>query len=270
MQYLFVLGARDPEMMTIERLVHGAGQRVAYAMADGRRVTAGNAYRAERISARAGTYSGPIVWVECALADGSLPRDIVVDHHREGDPGFAMPAERYWEGSSLGQTCSLLGIEPDRDLRLAAAADHCLAAAYRGLCPGVDPVDLRAWRLASRAAWQKLSPQVLEERIEAGLARIRQLPTIRIGGHAYADALDSDIPELSEVSAISGIPVMYALREPRGDRLKIGALNGSPEMIRAWMAQAVRVLGLKDVYGCPSRGYAGGYRPLPVSDQPAA
>src|SRR5690606_32910939 len=36
----------------------------------------------------------------------------------------------------------------------AAAADHCLAAAYRGECPGVDPDALMRWRVAVRAAHQ--------------------------------------------------------------------------------------------------------------------
>src|SRR5690606_42081711 len=42
---------------------------------------------------------------------------------------------------------------PDRYV-LAAAADHCLAAAYRGECPGVDPDALMRWRVESRAAFQ--------------------------------------------------------------------------------------------------------------------
>jgi hypothetical protein len=35
---------------------------------------------------------------------------------------------------------------------LAAAADHCLAAAYRGECPGVDPDALMRWRVAPSGA----------------------------------------------------------------------------------------------------------------------
>src|SRR5690606_38859652 len=37
---------------------------------------------------------------------------------------------------------------------LAAAADHCLAAAYRGECPGVDPDALLRWRAWERAQFQ--------------------------------------------------------------------------------------------------------------------
>lgn len=38
---------------------------------------------------------------------------------------------------------------------LCAAADHCLAAAYRGKCPGVDPDALMRWRAASRAPFRR-------------------------------------------------------------------------------------------------------------------
>ncbi|MFB8830644.1 hypothetical protein ACE0DR_17890 [Azotobacter sp. CWF10] len=259
MQYLFVLGARDPEMTIIEGLVHQAGHKVAYAMAGERRVHAGNAYAAERTSARPGQHRGLVVWVECALADDSVPRDMVVDHHREGDPGFSIPPERFWEGASLGQVCSLLGVKPTRELRLAAAADHCLNAAYLGRCPGIAPEQMRAWRLASRAAWQKVSPEVLAERIEAAIAQLQSLERLRVGRFEFADALDREIPEISEASAILGIAVMYTLAEPRSGRIKVGALNGTPEMLEAWMEFARNVLDLADVYGSPVRGYAGGY-----------
>jgi hypothetical protein len=259
MKYLFILGARDPEMMLIETLVIRTRHRLAYAMADERRVYAGNAYKADRTSARQGQPHGPMVWVECALADGSGPRDIVVDHHHDGDPGYSMPPERYWEGSSLGQVCTLLEITPTPELRLAAAADHCLSAAYRGLCPGVDPAKLRAWRIASRANWQKVDPGTLQMTINDAIEQVKALQPFIIAGHEFFDAMDHDIPELSEASAILGRPVMYSMPEPRSGRIKVGALNGSPVMLDDWMRCARDVLKLEDVYGNPIRGYAGGY-----------
>ncbi|TWI52615.1 hypothetical protein IQ22_03385 [Pseudomonas duriflava] len=259
MTYLFILGARDPEMMIIEDLVLKAQHRVAYALAEERRVYPGNAYRAERISTRPGQPHGRTIWVECALADASYPRDIVVDHHHEGDPGFDMPPARYWEGSSLGQVCHLLSLEPTSELRLAAAADHCLSAAYKSLCPGVDPDDLKAWRIASRAKWQKIDPEVLSAKVESAIAQVRQLQPLKVGPYEFFDALDLDIPELSEASAILGKPVMYSLPELRSGRIKVGALNGTPEMMDAWMEFARTVLQLDDVYSSPLRGYAEGY-----------
>src|SRR5690606_30679244 len=45
-----------------------------------------------------------------------------------------------------------------------AAADHCLGAAYRGECPGVDPDALLRWRVEQRARFQgRNAEQILED-----------------------------------------------------------------------------------------------------------
>ena len=86
-----------------------------------------------------------IVLVECFPAPktlSSIKRSIdnktnytnffVIDHHREGDPGFAAPAAKSWAASSLGQLCTLLDRAPDkRDLAMAAM-DNNFAAALLG------------------------------------------------------------------------------------------------------------------------------------------
>lgn len=43
-------------------------------------------------------------------------------------------------------------VRPPARYVLIAAADHCLAAAYRGECPGVDPDALMRWRAESRSS----------------------------------------------------------------------------------------------------------------------
>ena len=49
-------------------------------------------------------------------------------------------------------------LAPQQDIKEysppSAAADHCLGAAYQGLCPGVDPDELMQWRVESRAKFQ--------------------------------------------------------------------------------------------------------------------
>ena len=46
----------------------------------------------------------------------------------------------------------------------AAAADHCLGAAYRGECPGVDPDALMRWRVEQRATFQgRNAGQILDD-----------------------------------------------------------------------------------------------------------
>jgi len=47
------------------------------------------------------------------------------------------------------------------EIVLVAAADHCLAAAYRGECPGVDPDAVMRWRAESRAKFQNRPVEVI-------------------------------------------------------------------------------------------------------------
>jgi hypothetical protein len=56
-----------------------------------------------------------LVFVACSVT--GLASDIIIDHHNEGNPGYGMPPARFREGSSLGQSLALLGLEPS-DQRL--------------------------------------------------------------------------------------------------------------------------------------------------------
>src|SRR5690606_24913959 len=63
-------------------------------------------------------------------------------------------------------------------LILAAAADHCLAAAYAGECPGVDPDALMVWRAETRAAFQGRSPDDILADVERARQALREAPRI--------------------------------------------------------------------------------------------
>jgi hypothetical protein len=106
---------------------------------------------------------------------------VIIDHHNPGDPGYGRSPAEFLPASSIGQVIAILGddriainrhtlsAESPQDLYLVpagaladdsdpawclgtgfvptdivltAAADHCLDAARRGECPGVDPDDL--------------------------------------------------------------------------------------------------------------------------------
>jgi hypothetical protein len=60
MSRLWVLGAPDPEMERIEAVPRTMGEDVVHAMRDGRRVHAGNAYRADPPTAKS-----EVIAVEC-------------------------------------------------------------------------------------------------------------------------------------------------------------------------------------------------------------
>lgn len=256
MSHVFILGASDAEMDAIEGLLKANGYPFAHATLERRRVRAGNAYRADATRIELASDFEP-VFVECAVSE--IERTHVIDHHRPGDPGYDRGPADYWTGSSLGQVHAFLGIDPTDDARIVAAADHCPTAAYRGLCPGVDPEALRAWRLHSRASRRGIPVHVVAAAIEDGIAQLRRLDRVCVEGHEIANAVGVTIPELPEASAITGIPVMHTFKEFETQRQKVSLLGASPEAIRAWMAWASTFL--VDVYGAPERGYAGAYAP---------
>ena len=269
--WIFVLGAEDPEMSAIQRVLTAVGITFVYATFRGRRVSAVTAYKADGTT-RPIPLGMQVAVVECSVA-GTKP-DMIIDHHREGDPGFGKPPQLYWEGSSIGQTVQFLTSERfganDRnadllrpmewELKLVAAADHCLSHAYKGLCPGIDHAALRLWRAVSRSGHQGCSPREILQRVDKAMEKIRQLPRIRIEGHEVADSIGAGkIRELPEACAVLGVPVQYEMADRETNRDKVGILGGCPDVTAAWMKWA-REAGLADVYGDPARGFAGGYR----------
>lgn len=69
-------------------------------------------------------------------------------------PGTFFPWCGHGRASETWVSMAHLAALVPHDLVLTAAADHCLAAAYRGECPGVDPEALMRWRAESRARFQ--------------------------------------------------------------------------------------------------------------------
>src|SRR5690606_1122518 len=140
-------------------------------------------------------------------------------------------------------------------LVLTAAADHCLGAAYRGECPGVDPDALMHWRAESRARFQGRSVGEILADIEATSDALREAlgsdpiflePTgPECGDPQCSCHLDSiprvaDMrreppwPELPEASCRTGIGyVAGPLRSPDGRR-RI-TCSGTAEQIRAFL-----------------------------------
>lgn len=117
---LFVLGAPDPEMEAIERLLRSANVGlVGYAVgADGKRVTPAGAYALGNVVAiphpetgelqPLGVSAVPIVlMVECSAL--VMATSVVrIDHHRPLDPGFGRPPAEFLPASSLGQVIAHL------------------------------------------------------------------------------------------------------------------------------------------------------------------
>ena len=370
---IWILGAPDPEMGAIERLLRQCGEQIIYATDEsGRRVHPGNAYRCPVPEVPEGA---TVYAVECVDV---LPEGWVrIDHHRPGDPGYGLPPEEFMSASSIGQVIAELartgalrravqdeithwmadnrGLLPAAeynkmlrtqwfwtrqnmpgpnpyasdgtiargvswlydgyavavrqndfyfDHRVAlipppliytAAADHCLAAAYRGECPGVDPDALMRWRVEQRAAHQGRSVEEVLADVERAREALMDAPVVRLspepwepacgvhgrtgacwqsGGpdpsirtdacYAMGDPLlavdmrERVVPELPEAAAREGVCFLARLPGPDG-RTKIVCQAGSPEQIRAFMTTWAPAQGIVDIYGDPARGFAGGY-----------
>jgi hypothetical protein len=117
----WILGASDPEMEAIERLLTQAGQKVAYATLAGQRVTPESAYQADSTTCGLPEGFAP-VFVECEV-HGVEPC-LVVDHHRPGDPGYRVPPEGFLRGASIGQVIAILASQDIFPLDAAWASPY--------------------------------------------------------------------------------------------------------------------------------------------------
>lgn len=250
--FFFVLGAPDHEMQEIERVCIEEGISCAYATLGGSIVRSHEAYSADGLTAPLVPPGSRLVFVECAVM--GLRYDDIVDHHTPGDPGFGKTPQEYYEGSSLGQFLNMLGRQPTPQQRVIAAADHCLTAAYQGLCPGVDPKDLRAFREQTRSKARGLPVDELRRQIDQASQALQEAPRLEVAGTQVAWFDEGPPCETSEASARLATPYMYVRRQDDG-RLKAGIRSAPAPVVDYW----IRNCGLNQVYGDPQRGFAGGY-----------
>lgn len=295
MTHLFVLGASDPEMSAIETLLTQCSVPYVCATIGDRRVTAGEAYRAD-----------PVVVPDCAAVYlvECQPQGVtgtVIDHHRPGDSGFGRGPEDFFDASSIGQVWAQLvelGLisgrpAPSGEVSLIAAADHCLAHAYAGRCPGICPNKLMRYRVKQRASFQGRDASAILADIEAARVALLAAPTLVLAstqcewhsaGHSMSDDCCNErgtaysstpcdevpvrdirgtrVPELPEAGTRYGIAyIADGLPGPDG-RVKI-VCSGPKHVIEAFLDWAPRN-GLVDCYGDPARGFAGAYQARPV------
>lgn len=119
---------------------------------------------------------------------GVLPESWHRDYLHAGTPGeWILRGYRgAWRVACAAEGC-VRGVDVPHDLVLTAAADHCLGAAYRGECPGVDPDELMRLRAESRAKFQGRSVGEILADIEAAQAALADCPRVSLahtpGGH---------------------------------------------------------------------------------------
>jgi hypothetical protein len=199
---VWVLGAADPEMERIASLLRDAGESYVHATIAGRRVRAGDAYRAdlpdEAISAACAGCT--IYLVECVrpMAEWSgRPAEVrysgrpggvvIIDHHRLGDPGYGVPPAQFLIGSSLGQVLAelaRLGVLVAREWREIVAAD----------LDGMEAWDLRASEYAREVLASY--PRAPSDWHDAGCRTLRDVARVLVGHQGDADAEEEAVTRI--------------------------------------------------------------------------
>lgn len=183
---------------------------------------------------------------------GQLPKDFTAGE-------FSMDAEGKWRVSGISGEETRVGYYALIPLNLVftAALDHCPAAAYAGHCPGIDPVVIREWWIARRAAELGLPRVAVNERIVRALRKIQTSPRVCVGPDTVVDCRTAEfVPELPEAAAFAGLPILTA-PEVRGVR-RLMLRHASAEAVTAFLSNPPEPL--HQMFGVPARGYAGGLR----------
>lgn len=290
---VFVLGAPDAEMGAIEEVLTSTGQRFIHATVGGRRCHAANAYEADNT----GLDRFDVVFIECRVTGitpaiiidhhkpgdfgyAKAPEDFMnasslgqlyallaklglldpesagMDHAGSYTGRIDFDQAGTYTVANMGHRAPTVFFIP-KDHVYVAAADHCLEAAYRGKCPGVDPEKLLEFRINQIAKHLITHPDNVRDNIKSAIEALKNAPKIQLGGVEVADLADGKvISQLPEAGAYTGIPFVALVPSPDGRKKYV---------IQAAPANAVIVFmngGYKplfDYYGAPARGFAGGY-----------
>ncbi|HYD30166.1 MAG TPA: hypothetical protein VEB64_04835, partial [Azospirillaceae bacterium] len=181
------------------------------------------------------------------------------------------PAD-YWQAASIGQLWRMLAGDaaPPDHLRLVAAMDHCLPAAYAGQCPGIDPRDVFERDLinVAGAPGGHGDPEYIRRLINEASARIAICPVIDMAGQAVYDGRDlpptppgysAEALAVTKATCRDGVALLACAADADGRRkLTLGGAC-HPATVEHFMTVWAPAHGLTGIYGVPARGYAGGY-----------
>lgn len=263
LKFIWILGAPDHEMEAIETLLKEHGQEIGHATIGEKRVRPHEAYKADSTTLGYVPEWFKLKLVECMLPN--MPAGVTrIDHHNPGDAGYGKSPKEYFFASSIGQTiCHLAGLGIDvpvtKGLQLIAAADHCLAHAYAGDCPGIDPLELYEFRVKEQSRFLRRPIEQIRANIENARELLKE-KAIKTPRGLLADFGDTQLPKgISEASAIENIAFMATGLPFQDGRRKESIMSAPKEMVEWWMMEA-KARGLEDIYGDPARGFAGGYK----------
>lgn len=283
-RFRFILGALDPEMIMIEKLLseHSIPFEVAQVYKDSKLKRANHAecYRSKMSDGIA--YPKPQrhdVWIECEPVGGKKAITAVggrfIDHHYPGDLGYGMSAQQHADASSIAQLCKLLEIPMTDEILLASAIDHGLAAAYRNEIPGIfaDDVYRRQVDLMIsdfKKTREHIDGEIVGERL---IIRNGNLPRLTFSAYGeeyevvdYREKVLHDSFEylcVREAALLEGVALLISRTYRVLQYVRPGEMfvaHVPPPVIRAFMEGKIHP-HLEERFGVPQRSFAGGYYP---------
>lgn len=262
---MVVFGNADPEEQAARKVAEEAGFVTATATVGGKKVGADSAYYADGFVVDSGDIAAVSLAIifECSAAAVTSSTNINVvalcDHHHLGDPGYGLTPERYWEASSLGQLCTLMGAERTHERELIAVGDHCPAAGYAGLCPGVTSNELFRSRLRNKALFRNKSTIDIVLQIKTATRLLQKAPV----RHGVCDLLGAgEIDELPEAALIASVAYVASLPDTNrggvetGDTKIIFGGRTTPEMVKRFEEWGNSLSNKVAIYADPERGFA--------------
>ena len=264
----FILGGDDTEMRYICDVLDKHNLNYIFASDSlGNRITRKHAYETDIPKKPTRNQ----VWVECRPRDyGSKEMQSLgyrlIDHHNEGDPGYNKSPSKYWEASSIGQVCSLIGEPVTAELQMIAASDHCLHHAYNNGCEPIKRGDLLEFRLKHYREGLELA----KERFSEMVSQMKENQNYPFNGNLYFDA--SNVKSLgyfvTDASAYSNIPYISIRDNESTKTKKVFIGNASKKDITYFLEEGCHSFGeVESTYGDPRRQFGGAYIKLEDLDE---
>lgn len=260
---LFILGSGDPEMNVIKNILLKENLQFQYAVDKyGKRVRPHTVRGGIRVKQHIPGVSY-IVLIESDMPKGyeGYLEVAVIDHHPATSDNYHAPPSQYWGASSLGQFIAYIGsrfdisVEVSENMKVIAASDHCIAAAYRGECD-VDAEMLYQFRLESKAAYLGVTSEEINTIIKSTMGVLINLPHVDVGAYSFIDARGVELEELFESAMILKLPVMFSGKSAGNTSVKVGIIGASSLQMESWISGCGE--DIKDIHINIGNGMAAG------------
>lgn len=293
----FILGAMDPEMELIKKILVTVGANFELATVAGAFVNPTNAYECENTIGEA----EKICFVECR--NPSIREFISIDHHNKGDYGYNLGADRFLQASSVGQLLHylaeafpanfeklniqsfymgrheyngfffgkdkwLLGVGQEtyiipEEYVIVAATDHCSGEAYKGNCQGVSFDMLLNERIHSLSSNLKIAKEVLREKLNSFKNFFKETKSVfsilDLTHLELGVGYSEDYLILREAAILNNRPIAVITKNELNGGRKLMLLSLTESQVEDFLETGIfGNLKVKEPFGVPVRGYAGG------------